>query len=147
MSVTQQMKLDDESGETRAKISRWGGRRMNQRVWLIVFAASFGLMLAGAIIGNILESKGVLTKEALGTNGVYAIKLFFFTLFCIAALSLVPLAVRYFIAMQIKIGNGEFSLIKWLQAHESTVVFCFWGLCVVGLFLALPAARKAGFFK
>lgn len=34
--------------------------------------------------------------------------------------------------MQIKIGNGEFFLIKWFQAQEQTVVYGFWSMMVIG---------------
>jgi len=39
------------------------------------------------------------------------------------AFAIVPLAVRFFLVMQVKIGNGEFALIKWFQAHEQAVVY------------------------
>jgi hypothetical protein len=35
--------------------------------------------------------------------------------------------------MQVKIGNGEFFLIKWFQAREQTLIYCFWGMLIVGL--------------
>jgi len=41
--------------------------------------------------------------------------------------SLVPLVLRLFITLQIRIGNGEFFPIKWLQANEQIVVFGVWG--------------------
>jgi len=39
---------------------------MNIRFFTILLAVSFGLMIVSAIVGNILESKGVLTKEMIG---------------------------------------------------------------------------------
>jgi len=118
---------------------------MNIKICLIIIASVFGLMVAGAIIVNILESNGTLGK--LGSGGITAIKLTYFALFCVMCFSLLPLFIRYFISAQIKIGNGEYFLIKWIQAHEQTVVYGFWSLFIVGLVIAVPAAIKDGFFK
>ena len=118
---------------------------MNTKICLIVFASVFGLLIVSAIIGNILESTG--TLKTLSPKGVTAVKMFYFALFCVLVFSLVPLLLKYFISAQIKIGNEELFLIKWLQAHEQGVVFGFWTLCVIGLCMALPAAMRAGFFK
>jgi len=54
----------------------------------------------------------------LGLKGATAVLAFYFALFCIMAFSLVPLAFRLFLNLQVKIGHREVSLIKWLQAHE-----------------------------
>lgn len=118
---------------------------MNTKICLIIFASAFGFLIVSAIIGNILESNG--TLKTLSPQGIAAVKMFYFALFCVLVFSLVPLLLKYFISAQIKIGNGELVLIKWLQAHEQGVVFGFWIFCVIGLCIALPAAIKAGFFK
>jgi len=134
---------------------------MNIKICLIILASAFGLLIVGAIIGNILEPKqrahssqlccGELqsggTLEKLGANGITAIKLTYFVLFCVIGFSLVPLLIKYFISGQIKIGNEEFFLIKWIQAHEKGVIYGFWSLFLIGLCIALPAAIKDGFFK
>jgi len=118
---------------------------MNIKKCLIIIASAFGLMVAGAIICNILIYNG--TLKLLGPGGITAIKLTYFILFCVMGFALVPIALRYFISKQIKIGNGEYFLIKWIQAHEEPVVYGFWSLFIVGLCIALPAAIKDGFFK
>ena len=118
---------------------------MNIKICLITLASAFGLLIVGAIIGNILESNG--TLETLGTKGITAIKLTYFVLFCVMGFTIVPVALKYFITMQIKIGNGEFFLIKWIQIHERAVIYGFWSLFVIGLCIAIPAAIKDGFFK
>lgn len=118
---------------------------MNIKICLIILASAFGLLIIGAIIGNILESSG--TLETLRTKGITAIKLTYFVLFCVIGFSLVPLLIKYFISGQIKIGNEEFFLIKWIQAHEKGVIYGFWSLFLIGLCIALPAAIKDGFFK
>ncbi len=118
---------------------------MNTKIYLIILASAFGLLIVGAIIGNLLESNGIL--EALGSKGITAIKLTYFVLFIVIGFTIVPIALRYFIIIQIKIGNGEFFLIKWIQIHERAVIYGSWGLFVIGLCIAVPAAIKDCFFK
>ena len=118
---------------------------MNTNTCLIIFASAFVLMIVSAIIGNILEANGTLNK--LSPNVTSAVMIFYFVLFCVLGFSMVPLAIRFFIAMQIKIGNGELFLVKWLQAHEQGFVFGVWIMFVIGLCISLPAAIKDGFFK
>jgi hypothetical protein len=118
---------------------------MNTKTYLIVFGTTFALIIISAIIGNILEANGTLNK--LGPNAVTVVKAFYFTLFCVLVLSIVPVVLRYFITMQIKIGNADFFMIQWLRAHEKGVVYGFWLFCLIGLCLAVPAVIKDGFFK
>jgi hypothetical protein len=59
----------------------------------------------------------------------------------------VPLFLRLFVKMQIKIGNGEVFLIKWLQRHEQKVVYGVWVMYLIGLMISLPSAIREGFFK
>ena len=118
---------------------------MNTKACLIVFVSAFGLLIVSAIIGNILESNG--TVKALSPKGIAVVKMFYFALFCVLGFSIVPLALRFFISAQIKIGNGEFFLIKWLQAHEQGFVLGVWIMSIIGLCISLPAAIKDGMFK
>jgi len=74
------------------------------------FSSSFGLIILGAIIGGILESSGTVTRETLGSKEITILLMIYFALFCIGAFALVPLVLRLFIVMQIKIGNGGFFL-------------------------------------
>ena len=111
------------------------------KVRLIAFLAAFGLMIVAAIIGNVLESKGILTRERLGPRGIAAAMMVYFALFCLICFTIVPLAVRFFIVGQIKIGNGELAVIKWLHAHENAVVFAYWGLFIVGLIIIYALAK------
>lgn len=81
-------------------------------------------MIVGGIIGSWLESSGTLTQESIGPRGTMIVKLFYVGLFLLAAFAAVPLIIHAFVAGQIKIGNGEPGIIRWLQAHEHTVVYC-----------------------
>ena len=111
------------------------------KIRLIAFLAAFGLMIVAAIIGNILESKGLLTREQLGPRGIAAGMMVYFALFCLICFTAVPLAVRVFILGQIKVGNGQLAVIKWLHAHEHAVVFAFWGIFIAGLSIIYALAK------
>jgi len=120
---------------------------MRTKACLIVIGAAAGLLVIGAVVGNVLESAGILTRETLGPKGVAAVKLLFFTLFCVFGFALVPLLIKYFIYLQIRIGNAELAPIRWLQAHERAVVYAGWSLVAAGVALGLPVALRHGFFK
>jgi hypothetical protein len=49
--------------------------------------------------------------------------------------------------MQIKIGNGEFFLIKWFKAHERAVVYGFWGFMLIGLAIIFSLVKPTDLFK
>lgn len=112
---------------------------------LFVFITTLVILIVSVIVGNMLESNGTFGK--LDSNAISAVKAFYFVLFCVLVLSLIPLVLSYFISMQIKIGNADVFLIKWLQVHEKRVVIGFWVFCIIGLIIALPAIIKSEFFK
>lgn len=115
---------------------------MNTKTYLIILGSSFALMIVGAIVGNILESSGTVSEERIGPRGTAAITLAYVVLFCAMAFAIVPLAVRLFIVMQLKIGNGEFFFIKWVQAHEQAVVYGGWSMMVIGIFIIVTLAKN-----
>lgn len=114
---------------------------MKAKIFTYILACSFGLMILGSVIGGILESSGTVTRESLGARGIAIVLTVYFALFCLAAFALVPIVLRAFIALQIKIGNGEIFLVKWLQAHEQGVVYGVWGFFAAGLGIAYFLAK------
>ena len=120
---------------------------MNIKLFTIVFFGALGLTIVSSVIGNILEARGVLTEEMIGAKGVTAVLAFYFGLFCVMAFSLVPLVIRFFINMQVKIGNAEFVLIRWLQANEKPVVFGFWGFIILGFVIIFLLVNPSDMFK
>lgn len=108
---------------------------------LTAFLGAFGLTIVAAIVGNVLESQGYLTEEQLGPQGVKAVMAVFFGLFCLICLTIVPLAIRFFITGQVSIGNGDLPPIRCLRAHENAAVFAVWGFFVLGLAIIWALAR------
>jgi hypothetical protein len=120
---------------------------MSIKFFTKIFFATLGLIIISAIIGNILEAKGVLTKEMLGSKGITTVIALYFALFCVLAFSLAPLALWFFLNMQVKIGNAELVMIRWLQAHEQSVVYGFWGVIIIGLIIIIAMVKQENLFK
>jgi hypothetical protein len=120
---------------------------MSARIFLVILAVTVGLLIAGAIVANVLESSGKLSRETIGPNGELAIQIFFFSLFIVICFTVVPLFIKLFLYMQIKIGHGELAIIKWLQAHETNVIYGLWIFMLIGFCIALQGAVKDGLFK
>ena len=120
---------------------------MSLKAWALVCASIFAVIVAGAIIGAMLESSGTLTDDAVRYKGLNMVQMAFFLLFCLLCVTIVPFVIKLFIFMQIKIGHGEFFMIKWLQAHQQKVIYVLWSLLVIGFSIALPSAVKDGMFK
>ena len=120
---------------------------MNIRLFTIVFFGALGLTIVSSVIGNILEARGVLTAKMIGAKGATAVLAFYFDLFCVMVFSLVPLVIRFFINMQVKIGNAEFFLIRWLKANEQSVVYGFWALIIIGFVIIFLLVNPSDMFK
>ena len=120
---------------------------MSLKACALVCASTFAVIVVGAIIGNMLESSGTLTDEAGRYKGQNMAQMAFSLLFCLLCFTIVPFVIKLFIFLQIKIGNGEFFVIKWLQAHEQKVIYVLWSILVIGFSIALPSAIKDGMFK
>jgi hypothetical protein len=120
---------------------------MNTKIFLVIFISVFGLFILISVISYILESNGMPIEKAIGPRGETAAKIIFFIMFCIMGFSMVPLAVRFFVHMQVKIGNSDLFLVKFLLEHERGVVLGVWVFFAIGLCIALMGAIKDGFFK
>ena len=66
--------------------------------------------------------------------------------FAIAAAA-VPLMIKLVVDFQVRHGNGEVPLVKFLGAHRMHITYIAWGVYVLGLVVALPAMIKDGFFS
>lgn len=120
---------------------------MTTKFYVIILVSCFSVFILSAIINGILESSGTFNMAAIDPKIMTAIKGIYFILFLAIGFSFIPLMLKLFIFLQLKIGNGEFILIKFLQKYEQVVVYCAWGMCLLGLVISLPSAIKDGFFK
>ena len=120
---------------------------MNIKLFTIVFFGALGLTIVSSVIGNILETRGVLTAEMIGVKGVTAVLAFYFALFCVMVFSVVPLFIRLFIYLQIKIGNGEFILIRFFRENEKSLVVGFWVFIIIGFVIIFSLVNPSDMFK
>ncbi len=120
---------------------------MSAKIFLIILAGIMALLISSAILVNVLESGGKLSRETIGPGGVSAIKIYFFSLFLVICFTVVPLFIKLFLYMQIKIGHGELTPIKWLQVNETAVIYGLWIFMLIGFCIALQGAIKDGLFK
>jgi len=120
---------------------------MKTEPFLITLAVSSCLIILGSITIVVLQSTLKVTIERLGPVWTLVIKLIYLMFFLVMAFSLVPVVLHFFFSVQIKIGNGDLVLIRWLAANEPLVVYSVWGMLVSGLVIALPAVVKGGLLK
>jgi len=51
---------------------------MNTKIFLLILASAFGLIIVGTIVGGIMESQGTFTKETIGSKGITVIQIIYF---------------------------------------------------------------------
>jgi hypothetical protein len=95
-------------------------------MWLLFFIAEIGVLVLLASIRPITEAHPPL--QLLGLASVAAI-----------FATLPVLALKLFIAGQLKIGNGDHAMVRGLRRHQTAVVFGVWVLIVAALIMAGPA--------
>ena len=128
-------------------ISEWADSFMSTRFYAVVLLSCLGIFILSAVVNGILESSETFDLNAVDPKINMAMNIFYFVLFLGIGFSIVPLMVKLFIFMQVKIGNGEFFLVKFIREHEQGFVYSVWGIFIVGLMIALPSAIREGFFK
>ena len=116
---------------------------MNIKPFIIIAVSSFGMMIVGSIISNILVSKGYISNPQVEK----LIFIFFCILFLALAFAVVPIFIRVFVTMQTKIGNGNLPIIQWIKKNEIKLIYFLWGFFLLGLIIALPAIIKDWFLK
>src|SRR5881227_2047568 len=105
------------------------------RIEVITAGVSFALIFAMGILRKIALTAGVEPKvaDAITYSGILLF-------FCIFGFALIGLMLHAFIAMQVRIGNGSLSMIRFLAQHETGVTFGAWGFLTLGALIAIPVA-------
>lgn len=123
-----------------------GAKHMNRKLFLAIFLSAFALIPLSNPVFNSLESRGVVTKIIIDSREVSLCTMFQFLMFLVMGFSIWPPVVKLFVFLQIKIGNAELPLVKFLQSHEQGFIYGVWCLLIIGLCIALPGSIKEGFF-
>jgi ABC-type proline/glycine betaine transport system permease subunit len=110
---------------------------MTVRGWGMAAGVSFALAVVLAIVGKILESRGLGTP-AVRTAFIAAAV----AAFVVICTSIPPLALRYFLAGQVAIGNGEVPVIAFMLRHETNIVRGIWVFMAAGAAIMLPQVLR-----
>ncbi len=120
---------------------------MNIKKCTIICVISLGLILILSMIGGVLESSGIVTKESVGPLGIKIILAIYVALFIIPAFAVVPPFLRAFTMLQRAIGHGDFVIIKFIRKNERNITYCIWVIFLFGIIMALPFAIKDWFIN
>jgi hypothetical protein len=114
---------------------------MNIKLYIVIAASAFGLMIVGSIIGGILGARGYTSNPQLEKTMLIIYGLLFLAL----AFASVPILLRVFTTLQTKIGNGELPPVRWIRKNEFVISCWAWGIFLLGLIIALPTALRDWF--
>jgi hypothetical protein len=103
----------------------------------IAAASSFTLIFVAGVAGRIAVLAGMDEKTAgVLTKGVILLLFFVFGFACVGLL------LHVFIVLQVRMGNGGASMIRFLAEHETGVTLAFWAFLGLGTLVALPFALR-----
>ena len=107
------------------------------KIEAIAAGLSFVMIVAMGVVRKIALVAGVEPKvaDAITYTGILL-------LFCVFGFSLIGLMLHAFIILQIRIGNGSLSLIRFLAQHETGLTFGAWGFLTLGALIAIPIALQ-----
>jgi hypothetical protein len=101
----------------------------------IVAAVSFASIFLAGLMGRVAVRFGM--DET--TAGVWT-RCIILLLFVVFGFACIGLLVHLFVVLQIRIGNREASMVRFLAQHETGVTLAFWGFLGLGTLVALPFA-------
>jgi hypothetical protein len=116
---------------------------LSLRAHVIVCVTLLALVIGVAIAGNLLASAGIGPPRGTARTISAAV---FFGLFIAFGLSTIPVMVKLVIGAQKQIGNDTVPVIGFAVSHETAIVLGLWGIILLGLAIAIPAAAMQGFF-
>ena len=116
---------------------------MNIKLYIVIAACAFGLMIVGSIIGGLLGARGYAADPRLEKTMLIIYGILFLAL----AFASVPILLRVFTTLQARIGNGELPPIRWIRNNEFVISCCVWGIFLLGLIIALPTVLKDWFSR
>ncbi len=98
----------------------------------------FGLIILLSILGSMLEKSD--SPSLAGWRALFerSSGTIFGTLFFLLCFAIIPAFLRLFTTLQVKIGNAEHPLVRFLQQHECHVTYALWGIMVVFVVVMLP---------
>jgi hypothetical protein len=110
---------------------------MNTGNWLKLCIGSLIAMVVLGITGALVNG---LTQGAPASAGIrFAFALPMGIAFLLFVASVPPVAIRFFITAQERIGNAAHPIVDFLRRHERAAVIAVWVLWMTGALVAVPA--------
>jgi hypothetical protein len=116
---------------------------VNIKLYIVIAAAAFGLMIVGSIIGSLIGARGYAADPRLEKT----VLLIYGVLFLALAFAAVPILLRVFTTLQARIGNGDLPPVRWIREHEFVISCGVWGIFLLGMIIALPTVLKDWFSR
>jgi hypothetical protein len=107
------------------------------RPFAVACGIGFVSMLGAAITGSVTYQGETEVRWTPLRIGLASLVLIGFLVF---VYMLVPLLLRGFLQAQVRIGNTELPLIRWLLSHERSACYAVWTVWTLGLAIGLPFA-------
>lgn len=109
---------------------------MQPATWRILCFGSFAAMIVLGIAGTVTQGAMEGAPASPATQLAFAIPIgIAFLLFLV---SVPPVAIRFFIAAQKRIGNAAHPVVRFLREHERAVVIAVWIVWIAGALVAAP---------
>ena len=117
---------------------------LNIKPYLIVIASVVLITILFGCLKNFIFKEAITGWEI--TNP-FLHKGILMGLFLVFGAALVPIALKGYLVMQLKAGNGDLSMVKLLKQHSMEAVYAVWVVFILGFSISLPVMIKQGFFS
>jgi hypothetical protein len=117
---------------------------LNIKPYLFVMASVVLIIIFYGCVRNFVFKEAITGWEITNPSLHKGILMGLFLLFGAA---LVPIALKGYLVMQLKAGNGELSMVKLLRQHSMESVYAVWVVFILGFSISLPVMIKQGFFS
>ncbi len=112
---------------------------MNVKVYGKVVACAFGAVIILSIAGSIIEASGIVSSPQSYRIAQIIAMTTGLILFLIIGFAMVPVLIRFFVLLQVKMGNSEHRTVEFLIQNEKYTVYGFWIFYAIGALIAIPA--------
>ena len=109
---------------------------MQPATWRLLCLGSFAAMIVLGIAGAVAQGMAGEAPASPAMQLAFAVPMGVAFLLFLA--SVPPVAVRFFIAAQERIGNAAHPVVRFLREHERAVVITVWLVWIAGALVAAP---------
>ena len=114
----------------------------NIRIFVYSAAVIFGLVIAQSVFGTMIERSTSPSTADLRAFYDRAASPMAGTLFFLLTFVIVPVILRVFVRLQVRIGNAELRMVTFIQQHECTITYVVWGIIAAFILVMLPTIME-----